>query len=85
MCDTRRVIATWFEPTSPGSSPTPVMRWVPAGTLLMDSEDFYPEGRPVHRVEVPLVPGSLVFRKPAGSGTRIRIRRADCALFCSAR
>ena len=28
------------------------MVWVPGGTFLMGSEDFYPEERPVHRVEV---------------------------------
>jgi formylglycine-generating enzyme required for sulfatase activity len=28
------------------------MRWVPAGTFLMGSEEFYPEERPVHRVAV---------------------------------
>jgi formylglycine-generating enzyme required for sulfatase activity len=28
------------------------MRWVPAGSFLMGSEDFYPEERPVHRVEI---------------------------------
>jgi sulfatase modifying factor 1 len=28
------------------------MRWVPGGTTLMGSDDFYPEERPVHRVTV---------------------------------
>ena len=28
------------------------MRWVPGGTFLMGSEDFYPEKRPVYRVTV---------------------------------
>ena len=28
------------------------MSWVPRGSFLMGSEDFYPEERPVHRVEV---------------------------------
>jgi sulfatase modifying factor 1 len=28
------------------------MRWIPGGTFLMGSEDFYPEERPVHHVEV---------------------------------
>ena len=28
------------------------MSWIPAGSFLMGSEDFYPEERPVHRVEV---------------------------------
>jgi sulfatase modifying factor 1 len=33
---------------------TPVtnMRWIPGGTFLMGSDDFYPEERPVHRVMV---------------------------------
>ena len=28
------------------------MAWVPGGRFLMGSEDFYPEERPVRRVEV---------------------------------
>ena len=28
------------------------MAWVPGGSFLMGSEDFYPEERPVRRVEV---------------------------------
>jgi sulfatase modifying factor 1 len=28
------------------------MAWVPGGTFLMGSADFYPEERPVHRVSV---------------------------------
>jgi formylglycine-generating enzyme len=36
----------------PGSPPLPGMVWVPGGTFLMGSEDFYPEERPVHRVAV---------------------------------
>jgi formylglycine-generating enzyme required for sulfatase activity len=28
------------------------MRWIPGGTFLMGSEDFYPEEQPVHRVAV---------------------------------
>jgi formylglycine-generating enzyme len=28
------------------------MVWIPSGTFLMGSEDFYPEERPVHRVSV---------------------------------
>jgi formylglycine-generating enzyme required for sulfatase activity len=28
------------------------MTWIPGGTFLMGSEDFYPEERPVHRVHV---------------------------------
>ena len=36
----------------PGPPPAPRMRWVPGRAFLMGSEDFYPEERPVHRVEV---------------------------------
>ena len=36
----------------PGSPPAKHMAWIPAGTFLMGSEDFYPEERPIHRVEV---------------------------------
>jgi sulfatase modifying factor 1 len=40
-------------PPSPSSSESPEnMRWVPGGSFLMGSEDFYPEERPVRRVEV---------------------------------
>ena len=28
------------------------MVWIPGGTFLMGSEDFYPEERPVHEVAV---------------------------------
>jgi formylglycine-generating enzyme len=28
------------------------MSWIPGASFLMGSEDFYPEERPVHRVEV---------------------------------
>ena len=28
------------------------MAWIPGGTFLMGSEDFYPEERPVHPVSV---------------------------------
>jgi formylglycine-generating enzyme len=38
--------------TSPGSSPTDGMVWIPGGTFLMGSNDFYPEERPIHRVVV---------------------------------
>src|SRR5690606_1059311 len=36
---------------APGPSPKD-MAWVPGGTFVMGSEDFYPEERPVHRVAV---------------------------------
>ena len=35
-----------------GRSPHKNMVWVPGGTFLMGSNDFYPEERPVHRVFV---------------------------------
>jgi formylglycine-generating enzyme len=39
-------------PRPPGPPPAKDMVWVPGGRFLMGSEDFYPEERPVHRVEV---------------------------------
>ena len=42
-------------PPSDGGSPGPPferMVWIPGGTFLMGSNDFYPEERPVHRVTV---------------------------------
>jgi formylglycine-generating enzyme len=36
----------------PGSPPAKDMVWIPAGTFLMGSADFYPEERPVHEVSV---------------------------------
>ncbi len=32
--------------------PDPDMVWIPAGSFLMGSEDFYPEERPVHAVDL---------------------------------
>jgi formylglycine-generating enzyme len=37
---------------APASPPAAGMRWIPAGTFAMGSEDFYPEERPVHTVSV---------------------------------
>ena len=37
---------------SPGDPPAEGMAWVPGGTFQMGSEAFYPEERPVHRVQV---------------------------------
>ena len=37
---------------APGPPPHRDMVWVPGGTFLMGSEDFYPEERPVHRAAV---------------------------------
>ena len=39
-------------PTDTRRPPPKDMVWVPGGTFLMGSEDFYPEERPVHTVEV---------------------------------
>ena len=40
------------QPGVPGASPAKDMVWVPGGTFLMGSEDFYPEERLVHQVTV---------------------------------
>ncbi len=37
---------------APPAPPFPHMVWIPGGTFLMGSNDFYPEERPVHRVTV---------------------------------
>jgi formylglycine-generating enzyme required for sulfatase activity len=37
---------------SPAAPPFKDMVWVPGGTFLMGSEDFYPEERPVHHATV---------------------------------
>jgi formylglycine-generating enzyme required for sulfatase activity len=39
-------------PTTPGPAPAKNMAWIPGGTFLMGSDDFYPEERPAHRVSV---------------------------------
>jgi sulfatase modifying factor 1 len=44
--------ASATSPTEPPAPPRPDMALVPGGTFRMGSEDFYPEERPVHRVEV---------------------------------
>jgi formylglycine-generating enzyme required for sulfatase activity len=36
----------------PGDSQHPDLIWIPGGTFLMGSEDFYPEERPVHEVKI---------------------------------
>jgi sulfatase modifying factor 1 len=38
--------------TPPGPPPSAGMRWIPGGTFLMGSEEFYPEEAPVQRVSV---------------------------------
>ena len=40
------------ESTQIQSQPDPDMVWIPAGSFLMGSEDFYPEERPVHEVSI---------------------------------
>jgi formylglycine-generating enzyme required for sulfatase activity len=37
---------------APGSVPFEQMVWIPGGRFLMGSDDFYPEERPVHMVDV---------------------------------
>ena len=39
-------------PGPPVPAPAKDMVWVPGGSFLMGSEDFYPEERPVHQVQV---------------------------------
>jgi sulfatase modifying factor 1 len=39
-------------PAAPGSPPAEDMAWVPGGSFLMGSEEFYPEERPVREVLV---------------------------------
>ena len=51
--DTLATVSTPSDSTlAPGPPPVPGMRWIPAGSFLMGSEDFYPEERPVRRVDV---------------------------------
>ena len=38
--------------TVPEQPPFKHMAWIPSGTFLMGSDDFYPEERPSHRVAV---------------------------------
>ena len=47
----RTMVATEYD-APPGRAPRKGMVWIPGGTFLMGSEDFYPEERPVHRVHV---------------------------------
>jgi formylglycine-generating enzyme required for sulfatase activity len=44
--------ADWAVSDPPGPAPSKHMAWVPGGEFLMGSEDFYPEERPVHVVDV---------------------------------
>ena len=45
-----RVVRSSGEPV--GGPPVKDMVWVPSGTFLMGSNDFYPEEAPAHRVSV---------------------------------
>jgi formylglycine-generating enzyme required for sulfatase activity len=56
------------------------MRWIPAGTFLMGSEDFYPEERPVHRVAVD---GFWMDERPVTAGEFRRfVRDTGFVSFC---
>jgi sulfatase modifying factor 1 len=48
------------------------MRWIPGGTFLMGSEDFYPEEQPVHRVAVD---GFWIDERPVTAGEFRRFAR----------
>jgi sulfatase modifying factor 1 len=48
------------------------MRWIPGGTFLMGSEDFYPEERPMHRVAVD---GFWIDERPVTAGEFRRFAR----------
>jgi len=62
----------------PGS--TDEMRWIPAGTFLMGSEDFYPEEQPVHRVTVD---GFWMDEHPVTAADFRRfVRETDYVTFC---
>lgn len=54
MAGTLKEIRPENPPTqpAPGTPPFSGMVWIPGGTFLMGSEDFYPEERPVHPVAV---------------------------------
>ena len=43
---------TWLSSTAPGPPPGEDMAWIPGGSFLMGSEDFYPEEGPVRSVLV---------------------------------
>src|SRR6202451_2690791 len=53
--------------------PLTTMTWIPGGTFLMGSADFYPEERPVHRVTVD---GFWMDRHPATVGAFRRVGKA---------
>jgi sulfatase modifying factor 1 len=45
-----RIVDDRVRPPTP--PPSKDMVWIPGGSFLMGSDDFYPEERPIHRVEV---------------------------------
>jgi formylglycine-generating enzyme required for sulfatase activity len=56
------------------------MKWIPPGSFLMGSEDFYPEERPVHRVEVD---GFWMDEHPVTAADFRRfVRQTGYATFC---
>jgi sulfatase modifying factor 1 len=56
------------------------MRWIPGGTFLMGSEDFYPEERPPHRVAVD---GFWMDERPVTAGEFRRfVRDTGYVSFC---
>jgi len=56
------------------------MCWIPSGTFLMGSEDFYPEERPVHRVAVD---GFWIDERPVTGGEFRRfVRDTGYVSFC---
>ena len=66
--------------STPAEQTFPEMAWVPGGSFLMGSEDFYPEERPVHHVEVDGFwmdehPGHRGGVPPLREGHRLRDRR----------
>ena len=50
------------------------MRWIPGGRFLMGSEDFYPDERPVHEVEVD---GFWMDRAPGDQRRVPQVRQGD--------
>ena len=56
-----------FQPAAPGTAPAKDMVWVPGGSFLMGSEDFYPEEQPVHRG----AGGRVLDGRPSGNQRRI--------------
>src|SRR5947207_11555416 len=62
------------------ASKTEKMRWIPGGTFLMGSEEFYPEERPVHRV---IVDGFWMDEHPVTAADFRRfVRETGYVTFC---